>query len=104
MRALVRTQGTQFFAEEGATFRLNRFPGKVEGDTVILDEVLMVGEGATAKIGTPLVAGAKVTARLLSNGRGKKVLVMKRLRRKGAHKKRGHRQELSTIEILSVEA
>jgi large subunit ribosomal protein L21 len=103
MRALVRAQGTQFFAEEGSIFKLNLFPGKDAGDTVILDQVLMVGDGASAKVGTPLVAGARVTAKIVANSRGKKVLVMKRLRRKGAHKKRGHRQELSTIEILTVE-
>jgi large subunit ribosomal protein L21 len=104
MRAIVRTQGTQIFAEEGAIFKLNRFRGANAGDTVVLDEVLMVGEGAAAKLGSPLVAGAKVTAKIVENSRGKKVLVMKRLRRKGAHKKRGHRQELSTIEIISIEA
>jgi large subunit ribosomal protein L21 len=70
---------------------------------VELKEVLLLGEGSTAKVGTPLVEGAKVTARILSHSRGKKVLVMKRLRRKGAHKKRGHRQEHSTIQIVSIE-
>ena len=104
MRAHVRTQGTQISVKEGAILKLNRFPGTAAGDIVVLSDVLMVGEGETAKIGSPLVDGAKVTARIVANSRGKKVLVMKRLRRKGAHKKRGHRQELSTIEILSIEA
>jgi large subunit ribosomal protein L21 len=103
MKALVRAQGTQFVATEGAVFRLNRFPGHAAGDMVELNEVLLLGEGDNAKIGTPLVAGARVMARILENRRGKKVLVIKRLRRKGAHKKRGHRQELSIIQIESIE-
>jgi large subunit ribosomal protein L21 len=103
MRALVRTQGTQVWVEEGKILCLNRFPGKEVGDSLELNEVLLLGDGEGAKVGTPLLAGAKVTAKLLANGRGKKVLVMKRLRRKGAHKKRGHRQELSTIQIVTIE-
>ncbi|MDR0340618.1 MAG: 50S ribosomal protein L21 [Puniceicoccales bacterium] len=103
MRALVRTQGTQVWVEEGKILQLNRFVGAEIGDSIELNEVLLLGEGAETKVGTPLLAGAMVTAKLLSQERGKKVLVMKRLRRKGAHKKRGHRQALSTIQIVAVE-
>ncbi|MDR0678636.1 MAG: 50S ribosomal protein L21 [Puniceicoccales bacterium] len=103
MRALVRTQGTQVWVEEGKILQLNRFAGVTVGDSIELNEVLLLGEGAEARVGTPLLAGVKVTAKLLANGRGKKILVMKRLRRKGAHKKRGHRQELSTIGIVAIE-
>ncbi|MDR3117350.1 MAG: 50S ribosomal protein L21 [Puniceicoccales bacterium] len=103
MRAVVRTQGVQILATEGAVFQLNRFPGRSAGDVVELNEVLLLEEGATARLGTPLVPGARVRARILENRRGNKVLVMKRLRRKGYHKKRGHRQELSVIQIVSIE-
>jgi large subunit ribosomal protein L21 len=103
MRAVVRAQGAQIIATEGEVFRVNRFVGSSTGDVVELNEVLLLGDGSSAKIGTPLVPGAKVRVRIVENIRGDKVLVMKRLRRKGAHKKRGHRQELSVIEILSIE-
>ncbi|MDR2576634.1 MAG: 50S ribosomal protein L21 [Puniceicoccales bacterium] len=103
MKAIVRIQGSQIAATEGATFMVNRFQGTTAGDLVELKEVLLLGDGAGARVGTPLVEGAMVRARILENVRGKKVLVMKRLRRKGAHKKRGHRQELSVIKIESIE-
>ncbi|MDR2029941.1 MAG: 50S ribosomal protein L21 [Puniceicoccales bacterium] len=102
MRAVVRAQGMQILATEGAIFHLNRFPGRAAGDVVELTEVLLLGEGADARVGTPLVPGAVVRARILENRRGKKVFIMKRLRRKGLHKKRGHRQELSILQIESI--
>jgi large subunit ribosomal protein L21 len=103
MKAWVRVQGTQVWATEGAVLRLNRFTGSAVGDLVELDEVLLLGEGTTARVGTPYVEGARVRARILEHRRGDKVLVMKRLRRKGAHKKRGHRQEFSVVRIESIE-
>lgn len=103
MKALVKAQGKQIAVNEGDIVQLNRFVGSSAGDVIELKEVLWVGEGADAKIGTPYVEGASVRATILENKRGKKVLVMKRHRRKGYHNKRGHRQELSIIKIDSIQ-
>jgi large subunit ribosomal protein L21 len=65
--------------------------------------VVFLGEGAAAKIGTPLVAGAKVTAKLLENKRGDKIRIFKHRRRKGYYRRRGHRQELSVVKIESIQ-
>jgi large subunit ribosomal protein L21 len=102
MKALVRVQGVQIWATEGSVWELNRFRGSNAGDSLELREVLLLGDGADARVGTPFVEGASVQARILANKRGKKVLVMKRLRRKGMHKKRGHRQEISVIKIEGI--
>ncbi|MDR1438012.1 MAG: 50S ribosomal protein L21 [Puniceicoccales bacterium] len=103
MKAVVRAQGRQISAKEGDVFELNRFAGSGAGDIIQLDEVLVLGEGEGAKIGTPLVEGASVTIRVVENKRGKKILVIKRLRRKGFHKKRGHRQEISVVRVESIQ-
>ena len=62
------------------------------------------GEGANAKIGTPHVAGAKVTAKILENKRGEKIDIFKHRRRKGYYRRRGHRQELSVIKVEKISA
>ena len=64
----------------------------------------MVGEGESAKFGTPLVEGASVSAKVLENKRGKKVVIIKKNRRKRYERKRGHRQELSVIKIEAIKA
>jgi large subunit ribosomal protein L21 len=103
MKALVCTQGIQICATEGAVFEVNRFTGLKVGDFVQLDKVLMLGEGDVARVGTPYVEGASVTVKILEHKRGEKVLVIKRLRRKGFHRKHGHRQERSIIQIQSIQ-
>lgn len=103
MKALVRAQGKQIFVEEGQIITLDRFRNSHAGDVIELADVLLLGEGESARVGSPLLEGVVVRAKILENRRGKKVLVMKRLRRKGAHRKRGHRQELSVIRIESIQ-
>lgn len=102
MKALVKVQGRQIFVQEGQILEVNRFRDSHAGDQIELKEVLMVGEGVDAKVGNPFVEGVSVGAKILANKRGKKVLVIKRLRRKGAHKKQGHRQELSVLQIETI--
>ena len=70
--------------------------------TIEIKEVLATGEGDFFKVGTPLLIGASVTAKVLENKRGKKVIVFKKKKRKGYERKRGHRQELSVIKIESI--
>lgn len=102
MKATIKTSGRQFIVSEGDVLTVNRFPATEAGATVELKEVLTVGEGASLKIGHPLVAGAVVTAKVLENKRGDKVTVFKKVKRTGYEKKRGHRQELSVIQIESI--
>ncbi|MDR2981268.1 MAG: 50S ribosomal protein L21 [Puniceicoccales bacterium] len=104
MKATIITQGRQFTVKEGDILTVNLYPETKAGDTVSIDQVVFVGEGASAKIGTPLVQGASVTAKILENKRGEKIRIFKMRRRKGYYRRRGHRQELSVIKIESIKA
>jgi len=104
MKATIKTQGQQFAVTEGDILTVNRYPKTEAGATVEITEVLSAGEGADFKVGTPCLEGAKVTAKVLENKRGTKVVVFKKKKRKGYHRKRGHRQELSVIKIESISA
>lgn len=104
MKATIKTQGQQFAVSEGDILIVNRYPNTEAGSTVEITDVLSFGEGAEYKIGTPTLAGATVTAKVLENKRGKKVIIFKKKKRKGHEKKRGHRQELSVIKIETIKA
>ncbi|MGA2053227.1 MAG: 50S ribosomal protein L21 [Opitutales bacterium] len=104
MKATIKTQGRQFIVKEGDILTVNRYPNTQAGDAVELGEVLLVGDGASARVGTPLVAGASVQARVLENKRGEKIDIFKKKRRKHYERRRGHRQELSVIKIESIKA
>lgn len=104
MKATIHTQGNQYTVKEGDILFVDRYQDTKDGDIVTIDKVLMVGEGEGAKIGTPLLTGAKVTAEILENKRGNKVMIYKKKRRKGYQRKKGHRQELSVIKIQSIKA
>ncbi|MDR2738134.1 MAG: 50S ribosomal protein L21 [Puniceicoccales bacterium] len=103
MKAVIRAQGKQFTVVEGDVLFLDRYANSSAGDEVLIDEILLLGEGPDAKVGTPLVSGASVKAKILENKRAKKVMVFKKKRRKGYQRKRGHRQELSVIRIESIQ-
>lgn len=102
MKAIIKTQGKQIAVSEGDILSLDRYPNTEAGATITINEVLTLGEGADAKIGAPLVEGASVSATILENKRGKKVLIYKKKKRKGYERKRGHRQEISVIKIDSI--
>ena len=104
MKATIKTQGRQFSVTEGDVLVVNRYPKTEAGATVEIKDVLATGEGADFRIGTPYVARALVTAKVLENKRGKKVIVFTKNKRKGYVRKRGHRQELSVIKIESIKA
>ena len=104
MKATIKTQGQQFAVTEGDVLFVNRFPNTEAGSIVEITEVLSAGEGASFKVGTPTLAGAKVTAKILENKRGDKVIIFKKRKRKGMQRKRGHRQELSVIKIETISA
>jgi large subunit ribosomal protein L21 len=104
MKATIKTQGKQFSVSEGDILIVNRYPKTEAGSTVQIKEVLTTGEGDSFKVGAPFLSGASVTAKVLENKRGKKVIVFKKKKRKGMERKRGHRQELSVIKIESITA
>ena len=104
MYAIVRTGGKQHRVSQGERLKIDLLEGEV-GATVKLEEVLLVGGGdAEAKIGLPMVSGASVSAKIVAQGRGPKVLVYKKRRRKGFDKLIGHRQDFTEIEITGISA
>ncbi|TVR46586.1 MAG: 50S ribosomal protein L21 [Puniceicoccaceae bacterium] len=104
MKATIQTQGKQITVRAGDILTLNRYPGTNAGDTVTLDHVLALGEGADFRFGAPRIDGASVAATVLENRRGDKIVVFKKKKRKGYARKRGHRQELSVIKIEAINA
>jgi large subunit ribosomal protein L21 len=102
MYAVVRTGGKQHRVEPGAAFRVEKLEGSV-GDSVELGEVLLLGADDGAKIGTPLVAGAKVIGTITAQGRGPKITIFKMKRRKGYRRKAGHRQSYTEIRVDKIE-
>jgi large subunit ribosomal protein L21 len=104
MKATIKTQGQQFTVTEGDILIVNRYPNTEAGATVEIKDVLAAGEGENYRVGTPILAGAVVSAKILENKRGDKVIVFKKKKRKGMERKRGHRQELSVIKIETITA
>ena len=104
MKATIKTQGQQFTVSEGDILIVNRYPGTEKGSTVEIKDVLAAGEGESYKVGKPTLSGATVSATILENKRGDKVIVFKKKKRKGMERKRGHRQELSVIKINTINA
>ena len=101
MYAIIETGGFQFRVEPGMKLNVPRIVSG-EGDSINLDKVLLVGEGDDVEVGTPLIAGASVEAEVIEHGRGKKIIVYKRKRRKGYERTQGHRQDYTRIEIKSI--
>ena len=101
MYAVVKTGGKQYKVAEGQYLKVEKLEGN-EGDTIELDQVLMIADGDNLKIGSPMLEGGKVTATIKSHGRGKKVEIMKFHRRKHHQKKTGHRQSYTEIEITAI--
>ena len=102
MKATIKTQGRQFSVSEGDILTVNRYPNTEAGSTVEITDVLAAGEGENFQLGTPRLAGAKVTATVIENKRGDKIVVFKKRKRKGYQKKQGHRQDLSVIKIEAI--
>ncbi len=103
MYAVFRTGGKQYRASEGDRLRIERLDAE-EGSTVSFDQVLLVGEGSDVKLGSPLVSGGRVEAKVTSQGRGKKVVVLKFRRRTNYKRVKGHRQHYTEVEVTSISA
>lgn len=102
MYAVIRTGGKQHRVEKGERLKVERLDGEIGGE-VTLDEVLLLAGDNDPKIGRPLVEGAKVTAKIVSQDRGPKIRVFRKNRRKGFHKTIGHRQPFTELEITGIE-
>ena len=104
--AVVKTGGKQYRVAEGELVAVERLGGEV-GATVTLDQVLLVsGDGGDeqARIGTPVVEQARVTAEIVEQGLDRKIVVFKKKRRKGYKRKQGHRQRQTTLKIVEIRA
>jgi large subunit ribosomal protein L21 len=99
--AVFRTGGKQYRARQGERLRVEKLDAAV-GDAVEFDQVLMVGEGASVKVGAPLVAGGKVEGKVVSQGRDDKIMIVKFRRRKHYRRTQGHRQPFTEVEITSI--
>ena len=102
MKATIKTQGRQFTVSEGDVLKVNAYPETKAGDSVDINEVLMIGEGSDARFGAPLVEGASVKVTILENKKDKKMVIFKKKRRQGYKKRRGHRQHLSVVKVESI--
>ena len=103
MYAVVKTGGKQYRVTAGQKLKVEQIPAEV-GAEVTLDQVLMVGEGESVKVGAPLVAGASVKATVVSHGRHDKVKIFKMRRRKHYQKHQGHRQNYTELRIEAIAA
>ena len=103
MYAVIKTGGKQYRVTAGEKLKIEQIPADV-GAEITLDQVLMVGEGESVKIGTPVVTGAKVTATVVAHGRHPKVTIFKMRRRKHYQKRQGHRQNYTEIQISNIAA
>ena len=101
MYAVVKTGGKQYKVAAGEKLKIEQIPADV-GAQVTLDQVLMVGEGESVRVGQPTVAGASVVATVVAQGRGEKVKIFKMRRRKHYQKHQGHRQNFTELKIDSI--
>jgi large subunit ribosomal protein L21 len=104
MYAVIETGGKQYRVKTGDIIDVERLGASADSPEVKFDQVLMVGEGEDVKIGQPTVAGATVTAKWLSDVRGRKVIVFKYKKRKQYRRKNGHRQDYQRLRIQEISA
>ena len=103
MYAIIVTGGKQYKVSEGDTLFVEKLNAE-ENDTVTFDTVLMAGEGDDLKVGAPTVEGATVEAKVIKNGKAKKIYVFKMKRKKNERTKKGHRQPFTKVEITKINA
>lgn len=103
MYAVILSGGKQYRVQEGDTLKLESLPEEV-GSTVSFDKILMVGEGDQLKLGKPYLTGCTVSATVVSQGRHKKIHIVKFRRRKHHEKWQGHRQNYTEVKITAIQA
>ena len=100
MYAVVKTGGKQYKVSVGEKLKVEQIPAEL--DSQIELEVLMIADGENIKVGSPVLAGTKVVAKIIAHGRGEKIRIFKMRRRKHYQKRQGHRQNFTQIEIVSI--
>ena len=101
MYAVIKTGGKQHKVSEGDVIAIEKINGG-KGDAIVFDQVLMVEKDGDIRIGRPVVEGAKVTGEILAQTKADKLIVFKMKKRKGFHKKNGHRQQLTSMRIKEI--
>ena len=101
MYAVIKTGGKQYKVAPGEKLKVELIPADV-GAQIVLEQVLLVGDGSNVRLGQPIVAGATVNATVLAHGRGDKVKIFKMRRRKHYQKHQGHRQGFTELKIDGI--
>lgn len=101
MFAVIRTGGKQYRVEPGATINVEKIFGEV-GEQITIDDVLLYADGEDVRIGRPNVQGAGVSAEIMSQKRGPKLVIYKKQRRQGKELHKGHRQDLTVLKIKDI--
>ena len=101
MFAILKTGGKQYKVKENDVISVEKLPNK-EGESINLKEILLISDEKKTKLGTPLLKGVSVTAKVLEQKKEKKILVFKKKRRKNYKKKIGHRQNITVLKILKI--
>ena len=103
MYAVIKTGGKQYRVQQGDVIFVEKLNAQAD-EAVTFDEVLLVGDADQSKVGTPVVEGAKVEGKVLSQVKGKKIVVYKYKAKKNERKKQGHRQPYTKVEITAINA
>lgn len=103
MFAVIKTGGKQYRVAADDTITVMHLAGN-PGDAITFDTVLMVGDGAASKVGTPAIDGASVAGEIVEQARTRKIIAFKKRRRKDSKRKRGHRQDLTIVKIKEIRA
>ena len=101
MKAIIVTGGKQYVVSEGDVLYIEKLNAEAE-ETVKFDQVLAIMDGENSKIGAPVVEGASVEAKVVKNGKAKKITIFKYKAKKGEKKKQGHRQPYTKVEITKI--
>lgn len=102
MYAIIQSGGKQYQVQPGAVVKLEKLPGEV-GQSVTLDQVLLVSDGDQIQVGQPVVQNVAVTGRIVEQSRYRKVVIFKYKRRKDYSKKQGHRQHYTAVLVEGIE-
>ena len=101
MYAVIKTGGKQYRVAPGESLQVESLTADV-GSAITFDDVLMVADGDSVRVGSPLVEGATVKAEVTAHGRGDKIRIVKHRRRKHYHKEQGHRQNFTAVKITEI--
>jgi len=101
MYAVIKTGGKQYRVAPGESLQVESLVAEV-GAAIVFDDVLMVADGDSVRVGSPLVEGATVKAEVTAHGRGDKIRIIKHRRRKHYHKEQGHRQNFTALKITEI--